>query len=471
MKPFRPALTPVLVFLALVVATVSSLGAPLVPTIADATDVSLGTAQWSLTIGLLLGAVVTPVMGRVGDGPRRRELVLGTLVVVALGSTLAALPLGFGWLLLGRAMMGVGLGLTPLAMATARDALQGEQSRSAVALLSVTTVAGIGLGYPLTGLIADVLSFRFAFAFGAVVAVVALLAARSVFPAGRDRVAAPLDVVGGVLLGLGLAGLLLALTQVGHWSGERLVGCAAASVALLAAWVVQELRTEHPLVDLRLVVHRTVLTADVAALLVGIGMYMVMSTIIRFVQTPVSAGYGFGSSVVVAGLALVPMSVLSVVSSRVAPTLARRLGQRTVLPLGCGMFVAAEAFFLLERDHLWQVFVVMGVAGLGIGCTFAVMPALVLGSVPRHETGSAMSFNQVLRYVGSAVGSALSGTILQAHTPTGARLPTDSGYSATALVGMVVLSLAALVTAVLPARGTASAGPADMPTVTTTRAG
>ena len=68
------ALVPVLVFLGMVVAVISSLGSPLVPTIASVDHVSLSDAQWSLTITLLVGAVATPTMGRLGDGPHRRRV-------------------------------------------------------------------------------------------------------------------------------------------------------------------------------------------------------------------------------------------------------------------------------------------------------------------------------------------------------------------------------------------------------------
>src|SRR5215467_11114552 len=118
-----PALVPVLVFVGLVVAVVGSLGAPLVPAVARAAHVPLAAAQWSLTITLLVGAVTTPVLGRLGDGPRRRGAILAAVAVVVAGCVVAALPVGFGWLLAGRALQGVGLGLVPLAMATARDAL------------------------------------------------------------------------------------------------------------------------------------------------------------------------------------------------------------------------------------------------------------------------------------------------------------------------------------------------------------
>lgn len=446
------ALVPVLVFLGMVVAVVSSLGAPLVPTIAAETDVSLADAQWSLTISLLMGAVATPTMGRLGDGRHRRAVVLGTLVLVLAGCVLAALPLPFAVLLVGRALMGVGLGLTPLAMATARDALAGERAHRTVALLSVTAVAGIGLGYPVTGLIAEHLSFRAAFWTGAAITAVALVAALAAVPSTRDRAPRTLDVPGALLLGVGLAGLLVVLSELEVWGAARLVGVALASAALLLVWVLHELRTPEPLVDLRLVRDRAVLTADLAALLAGLGMYVLMSLVIRFVQTPESAGYGFGASVVVAGLVLVPFSLMSVTASRVGPAVGRRFGPRAVLPLGCLVFIAAELLFALERDALWQVFLVMGIAGLGVGCTFAGLPGLIVRAVPASETGSAMSFNVVLRYVGYSTGSALSATVLEAHTPAGAVLPTAGGYTTAALIGIAVLALAGVLTAVLPGR-------------------
>lgn len=91
-SPRRRALVPTLVFLGMVVAVVSSLGAPLIPAIAAKYGVALGDAQWSLTITLLVGALATPTMGRLGDGPLRRRVILAALIAVVAGSVLAALP-------------------------------------------------------------------------------------------------------------------------------------------------------------------------------------------------------------------------------------------------------------------------------------------------------------------------------------------------------------------------------------------
>ena len=123
----RPAgqrlLVPSLVFIALVVAAVGSLGAPLITSVATTFHVSLASAQWTLTVTLLAGAVATPVLGRLGAGPRRRGTIIATLAIVAGGSVLTMLPLSFGFLLVGRAAQGTGLGLTALMIGVARDHL------------------------------------------------------------------------------------------------------------------------------------------------------------------------------------------------------------------------------------------------------------------------------------------------------------------------------------------------------------
>ncbi|RLV01242.1 MFS transporter [Streptomyces griseocarneus] len=455
------ALTPVLVFIGMVAAMVSSLGAPLVPRIAAVDHVSPVAAQWSLTIALLVGAVATPTMGRLGDGPHRRTVVLTAIAVVGAGSVLAALPLGFGPLLTGRALQGVGLGLIPLTIATARESLPPDRSRSAVAVLSIALVAGVGLGYPVTGLLTQLFGLHAGFWLAAGISAVALAAAALVLPSTRHLPRQPLDVFGAVLLGVALAGVLLVLGEGESWgwTSPRLLGLTVASVVLLAWWTVHELRCPHPLVDLRLVRHPVVLTADLTGIIAGVGMYVLISLVTRYAQTPTSAGYGFGASVLVTGLILLPFSAASVVSSKLAAVLARRVSTRAVLPVGCAVSLLAMAAFGSARGSLWELFVAMAIAGLGVGCTFAAMPGLIVQSVPAHETGSAISFNQVLRCVGYSAGSALSATVLQAHTAPGETLPSAGGYGTAALLGCGVWLVTIVVTVVLPARHRAAGGP------------
>ncbi|WP_232797192.1 MFS transporter [Blastococcus atacamensis] len=460
------ALVPVLIFVGTVVAVISSLGAPLVPAIAATMGTTLPNAQWALTVTLLVGAVSTPVIGRLGDGPHRREVVLVVLAVVTLGGLLAALPLGLEWLIAGRALQGFGLGLTPLAMATAREALRGERSRSTIAALSITVVTGMGLGYPLAGLVAELGGVHAAFWAGAAVSFAALLTSAAVIPPSRVTSSRPLDVLGAVLLGAGLAGALLGLgeAEVWGWTSPVPWGLISGSAVVLAIWAFWELRTRSPLVDLRLARGRVAATAHSAALLVGLSNYLLLVSVPVLVQAPRTGGPGFGASILVAGLALLPFSAASALGGRLARLLADRTGFHVVLPVAA--LVQAGAFLLFEfaRSQLWQVFLVMGVAGLGVGAAFAAFPALVISAVPSSETGSAMSLNQVLRYVGFAIGSALAATVLAAATPEGAAAPGSGGYATIAVVGLAVCLLTAAVAWRLPAcPRTASARPLPEP--------
>ncbi|GAA0481210.1 MFS transporter [Streptomyces olivaceiscleroticus] len=439
------ALVPVLLSVGMLVAIISSLGAPLIPTIARVDHVSLDVAQWSLTVTMLVGAVVTPLMGRLGDGPQRRRVILGGLALTLVGSLLAALPSGFTGLVVGRALQGIGIALTPLAMATARDALPPERARHAVATLSLTSAAGVGLGYPLTGVLAQYLGLHAGFWFAALAAALALAALAFVLPPSPRRPKNPLDVLGAVLLAAGLAGLLYATTVGGHWgwASGRLLGLVAVSVVLLAWWVVHELRTAHPLVDMRLVRDRSVLASDLTALLSGVGMYVMLSMVPQYIQTPESAGYGFGASVVVAGLILTPFSVASMVSGRLVRLVSRTVPPGRLLPLGCLICLCGTALFTGVRGGLWEAFVAMGLIGLGAGVTMSVMPALIVGAVPAHETSSAMSFNQVVKYIGYSAGSAFSAAVLAAH-PGAQGLPAEHGYRVAGLAGCAVWVITAL---------------------------
>ncbi|HEY0509044.1 MAG TPA: MFS transporter, partial [Blastococcus sp.] len=263
-----------------------------------------------------------------------------------------------------------------------------------------------------------------------------------------------LDVVGAVLLGAALAGLLLALgeAEAWGWTSPLLWTVTAAAVLVLLGWLLWETRTPSPLVDLRLARGRVAASAHVAALLVGLSNYLLLASIPILAQAPVADGAGFGTSIVVAGLILLPFSLASVAAGRIARSFTDRAAARLVLPVAALVQSGAFVLFLLARTELWQLFVVMAIAGIGVGAAFAAFPALIISAVPPHETGSAMSLNQVLRYVGFAVGSALTAAVLAAATAPGTPAPDSSGYGTLAVIGLAVCVTTAVVTWLIPGR-------------------
>ena len=455
---------PALILLTTVTSVVSSLGAPLIPAIARDADVSVAAAQWSLTLTMLVGAVSTPLIGRIG-GNRPRSAVLAGLAAVATGLLLCALPLGFTFFLVGRALQGVGIALIPLAIALARHGMPAARVGSTVGLLSVTTVAGSGLGYPLTAVVARQGGIAAAFWLGFVLCCGTALMAAITVPRSPTLQRVSVDVWGAALLAASTAGLLLALNRGEPWGwlSPATLLLTAVSGAVLVLWVRWSLRIEHPLVDLRMAWGPVALGANLTALVAGVAVYLMLSLIMLATQASSADGFGLGRGVVTAGLLLLPYSLLSLAGSRLAVVLGRHMRRDLVLPVGCAIYGASAVVVAMFHADVWQLMLGMAFAGLGGGATFAVMPALLLRGLPLTETGSAVAFNMVLRFLGFAAGSALMPALVDLFA--GDRPPTGETFTQVACVGValwVVAGVFAAATAAVVSRS-AEAGAAELP--------
>jgi MFS family permease/transcriptional regulator with XRE-family HTH domain len=446
------ALVPTLVAIALVMAIMSSLGAPLIPTIALADHVSISTGQWLLTSTLLAGAIASPIMGQLADGRSRRLVIIVALVVVLIGSVIAAQFDGFAPLVIGRSMQGVGLGLVPVGMVIARRHLPRHKSPKVIGLLSVTAAMGIGLGYPITGLIAESFDYHVAFWFGAAVVAMALLMAILVLPREHESGPSRLDAIGAALFTVVLLALLVALSQgdMWGWLSVRVIGLFVIALLVGVLWVLYELRATTPLVVLGHLRIRSVVIVDICGGFLGIAMYLFVPVIVEFVQIPRSEGYGFGVSITIAGLCLVPLSVGTGVASFYVPRLQDLFGARSTFMGGQLLLAAGLTFFALWHGSLWEAFVTMGLGGVGMGLGWGTMPGFIIAAVPAHETGTAMGLYQVVRSTGLSIGSAASAAILAAYTRSHQALPDIAGYRTTLLVAAVLCVLVATLGLLLP---------------------
>ncbi len=221
----------------------------------------------------------------------------------------------------------------------------------------------------------------------------------------------------------------------------------------MAVWIGHELRIADPLIDVRQVRNRSVLMADLSGFLICVAMYLFLPVVIEFVQIPVSSGYGFGTSIVVSGLIFVPLSVGTFAASRCLAFYDRHLGTRSMIPLGSTIFAISTLFFALDHTALWEAFVSVGFAGIGVGFTFAAMPGFIVRAVPPGETGSATGFYQVLRSIGLSVGSALSAAVLTAYTHRGRTFPEAEGFRVALVAASGLCVVTAVLSYVLPGRG------------------
>lgn len=440
-----------LIYAALSSGIVSSLGMLLVPSVAEELRVPLNGAQWMLTANLLVGAVATPIMGRLSDGAHKKRLFLVSLAVILGGSVICAVAVDFATFLVGRSLQGLAYGIFPVAIAIARAHVPSAAQRSTMSSLAVTGASGAGIGYPLTGVLAAAGGYRFAFVFGALFMVTAMIVVwRTVPRDGPAQAATGFDWMGAALLGLGLAALLLTVSEgaVWGWASPATVLVAIAAVLLLALWVRSALRSRHPLVDLRVLRDRDIAVAHGTAIGLGATMYMILSILSLVAQAPASTGYGIELSLLWAGFVMLPFTVGSLIANRIVRALRAERAARFVLPVGALTVMASAALLAVAHDRLWWVLIGMLLNGLGIGATYAALPLLIARRVAAAEFGSAVSFNQVLRTVGGSIGSAVAAAVFAASlAPTG--FPAPWGIT----VALLISAAGSAVTTLLLAGG------------------
>ncbi len=427
-----------------VFAMLQSLIAPALPTVQHALHTSQSTATWVMTAYLLSASVFTPILGRVGDLAGRKRTLVAVLAVVAVGCLLAALAPTIGVLIAARVVQGVGGALFPLSFGIIRDEFAPAEVSGTISNLSAVIAAGGGVGIVAAGPIVSALDYRWLFWIPvAVVAATTLIALRYV-PESPGRAEGNVNWLGAGPLSAWLVALLLPLTQAGvwGWGSARTIALFTAAVALFALWLYAEARSRTPLIDLRVMRLPAVWTTNTAALLFGAGMYAIWSFLPAFVQTPSGAGYGFGASVTTAGLLMLPMLVAMFLSGVLGGRLEPVLGAKRLLTTGAALGALACGFLTLWHDAPWQIAVVAGVFGLGIGLAFASMANLIVGSVPADQTGAATGMNANIRTIGGSIGAAVTSVLVTGHLqPSG--LPYASGYTH----GFAVLALLCLAAA------------------------
>jgi MFS family permease len=416
---------------------------PALPTLGRELGATAQGTGWILTAFLLAGAVLAPVVGNLGDRFGHRRVLLGTIVVFAAATLVAAAAPTLGVLLAARVVQGVSTATFPLALALARSVLTGP--RLAAAFGWIPGMIGLGAGAALVvgGVVVDALSWRWLFVLGAALilgsgALVAAWVPRGGAPAVQRRT----DWPGIALLAGGLVGVLLAVSQGGAWGwgSVRTVGVGVVGVLLLVALVLVERRTVAPVVDVRTFRHGPIVLVSLLTVAVGFVPYVCYVALPLLMQAPAATGYGHGMSVTVSGLAMLPSAVLVFLGGRATPELVRRVGPGGTAGLAAGVMAVGAVGLALWPATPWAVVVAFSVLGLGNGIGYAICAQLVVTWSPPTETGAATGLNSVVRTVGSAAAAPVVTALLAAGTadPAGAYAAAFWAAAATSVVGVLV---------------------------------
>ena len=432
-------------------ALLQSLVVPALPVLQKDLHTSTSGVAWVFTSYLLAASVVTPIAGRLGDMFGKKRVLVIALWGLAVGTLLGAVVTTLPLMIVARTIQGLGGAIFPLAFGILRDEFPRERVASAIALMSGILGIGGGLGIVLAGPILSNLSYHWLFWLPLIVVVVVTIAAWVVIPESPIRKPGTVSFSGALLLSGWLVALLIAVSEgaTWGWASARVTGLLAAGVVLLAVWIVVESRSREPLVYMRMMQIRGVWTTNLAALLIGFGMYSAFIIVPQFAETPSSNGYGFGASVTAGGLFLLPSTAAMLVVSPLAGRLAGLVGSR--VPLIAGSIVSAASFAVLAFAHgqRWEIYAGTLLLGAGIGLAFAAMANLIVDAVPPGQTGVATGMNTIMRTIGGALGAEIAVSIL-AGSPLRDGEPSGRGYTLAFALSAVSLVVAAGASLLVP---------------------
>ncbi|SOC49294.1 Major Facilitator Superfamily protein [Blastococcus aggregatus] len=452
---------PVLLVLALslVVTTLSllqSLVVPVLDRIAAQLDVSPSAAGWVLTANLLAAAVLTPVLGRLGDLKGERPVIIGILVTVAVGTVLAIATESLPLLLLARVLQGASYGLFPLSISVLRRELPERRLGMGMSVVSSTLGVGGVAGLVATGLLAgDDADYRRPFWIGLGITVVALVLAVRLLPRRPVTASGGVDWWGAAVLGAGLSLLLLFVSQgnAWGWSSAPTLGCLAGAVVVLSGWTVLQRRLAAPLVRPAMLADRRTIVPNVVGLLTGVAMFASFLAVLQYVQSPTGiTGYGFDATVLEATVVyLLPGGVVGILLAPFAGSVVTRFGGLPTLLVGWTFGLAGFVLLTWFRSEPWAVIAAGLLTQVAVTVAYAALPSLVVQAVHEDETGVANAINSIARSVGQALGSAVAVTLIAAHLDPGTGLPRDVAFTLVGAVG-IGAAVAILVAALLGLR-------------------
>jgi len=411
---FRSERGPVLVAVMLttgLVAIDSTIIATAVPSIVDSVG---GFAQfpWLFSIYLLAQAVTVPVYGKLADVFGRKPVMMAGIGLFLLGSILAGAAWSMGALIAFRAVQGLGAGaIQPMSLTIVGD-LYSVRERAKVQgyIASVWAMSAV-IGPTLGGLFAEYVSWRWIFFVNIPLCLVAAAMIARGFTERVQRSRPRIDYAGALTLTAALTLLILGLLEGGQawaWGSVQSIAVFAAGVVLLVVFVLVERRAADPVVPLRLLRARLIVATCLVAACVG----AILLGLTSYVPTYVQVALGTGP--LVAGFALAALTLGWPLSASQSGRLYLRVGMRVTALIG-GVVVLGGTALLLQLDQhsgVLHVAITCFVIGLGMGFTAAPTLIAAQAAVDWQQRGVVTAANMFFRSLGSAVGVAVFGAVV-----------------------------------------------------------
>jgi EmrB/QacA subfamily drug resistance transporter len=432
------------------------------PAIRSDLGTGLAGTEWAVNAYTLTFAVLLLTGAALGDRFGRRRVFTIGLAVFTAGSAGAALAPSIAVLVTARAVQGVGGALfAPLAM-TLLSAQTRPERRGAV-LGAWGAIGGLGAaaGPLLAGGVTDWVGWPWVFWLNVPIGVgLAVLAPRRLVESRGGHRREPLDLPGVALVSAGLLGVVWGLVEAGGagWSAPDVPVAVAGGAVALVLFVVWELRTRAPMLQVRLFARRSFAAVNAVSLLMYAALFGSLFLVAQLLQT------GLGATALEAGLRMLPMVLMPMLLAPVGGLLSDRWGTRPLLGLGVGMVAVGLGWLaLVVGPGVGYLPLVPGMVllGAGSGLYFAPVAAAVLAAVGPAEQGQASGVATAVRELGVVVGVAVLASVFAAHGDQGSAAGFLAGVRPALWLGAGLGAAGVLVAFALPGRPVGCGSPQE----------
>jgi MFS family permease len=457
---------------------------PSLPNIISEFGLKYSVSPWILTTYLIVGAVMTPVTSSLAEIYGKKKTLLVVMGVYAFGVIIGGLTMDLSSFIIARGMQGVGISMFPIAFSIIREQFPRSRLSIGQGVITAMFASGSILGLMVGATIAEFSGWRTTFLSILPIAILLPIVVwrfvriGEIHPEWRKAMVddrqqqheglsglnlvgtknkqkkKTLDIYGAITLAVTITLFLLSLTFIETNSRNdvdipsmlQLMMLSIGCIASFGVFLIAEKRALHPLIDFKLLRNKVLLFTNVMMIILGFSMFMVFQTIPILAESPSPAG--FGESITGAAAIQLPFSIILLIFGPTSGYIVSKLG--SIRPAIMGYSINALGFFMLAAFHSqpWMVSVALAIVSTGLSLGSVGLMNIVLLATPYRNMVTSIGMTSLLRIVGSAIGPAVAGVLMQVHQVTveahPGYFPSAESYTAIFLIAAITSTISVI---------------------------
>jgi EmrB/QacA subfamily drug resistance transporter len=381
------------------------------PTIQKDLDATGSELQWIVDALVMTFAGLLLVAGNLGDKFGRKGAFMAGLLVFGTASTAASFATSASQLIACQAVMGIGAAFVmPTTLSLLTNIFPEHERAKAIAIWAGVSGIAVAAGPLAGGLLLDHFWWGSIFLFNVPMVVLAIVAGAFLVPTSRDEQAPPIDIPGAFLCVTGLVSLLYGIIEGPEkgWTNSWVLTGFASGAVLLMSFVLWEMRSSHPMLEIGFFKNMRFTAANVAITFLYFALFGMIFFLTQYLQ------YFLGYDALGAGVRFLPLAAGILVATPIGARLVKSIGTKAVVT--AGLLLAAAGFVSLLLTDTGSGYgpaaLTLLISGFGIGFTMSPATDAIMGSVPKSKAGVGSAMNDTTREVGGALGVAVLGSVL-----------------------------------------------------------